>query len=87
MKTMILAAMLLAIPLAAQAETTTIERESTTYCKRAFRKNVCHTESETVIRIPERKVRLPPEPPRPVLPPSREMTPVGVVIMRGMPLR
>jgi len=87
MKTMILAAMLVAIPLAAQAETTTIERESTTYCKRAFRKNVCHTESETVIRRPERKVQLPPEPPRPVLPPSATMTPAGVVIMRGMPLR
>jgi hypothetical protein len=87
MKTMIIAAMLVAIPLAAQAEATTIERESTTVCKRAFRKNVCHTESETVIRIPERKVQRPPEPPRPILPPSQTMTPVGVVIMRGMPLR
>jgi hypothetical protein len=87
MRTYILAAMMAVLPLAAQAEATTIERESTTVCKRAFRKNVCHTESETVITRPERKVRLPPEPPRPVLPPTQTMTPAGVVIMRGMPIR
>lgn len=87
MKHLILAALLAAVPLAAQAETTTIERDVTTVCKRGFRKNVCTTTGETVIRLPERKRVLPPEPPRPMLPPSVERSASGVMVMRGMPLR
>ena len=41
-------------------------------------KNECETTT---------KRRPAPEPPRPVLPPSAERTPSGVVIMRGMPTR
>jgi len=85
MKTMILAAMLVAIPLAAQAEATTINRETETVCKRYRHRLACETHTETVIETPKR--RPPPEPERPMLPPSVERTGSGVLIMRGMPLR
>jgi len=75
--------MLVAIPLAAQADVTTIQRETETICKRYRHGRICETHTETVIRLPKRRPA--PEPPRPMLPPSETMTPAGVVIMRGMP--
>jgi len=102
MKTMILAAAIAVTSFAAYADTTSSTRcwrigrsgmncesqtetpyaSTTTQCMyRGRAGSACETE-----RV-EKKRPKPPEPPRPVLPPSETMTPVGVVIVRGMPVR
>ena len=67
MKTIILAATLLAIPLAAQADTTTINRYTETNCHRHGRARTCETHTETVIETPKRR---PPAEPLHTMPPS-----------------
>jgi len=67
MKTMILAAMLVAIPIAAQADVTTIDRYTETVCKGYRHNRVCERRTETVIETPKRR---PPAEPLHTMPPS-----------------
>jgi len=67
MKTIILTALLLAIPLAAQADVTTIDRYTETNCHRHGRGRTCETHTETMIEPPKRR---PPREPLHTMPPS-----------------
>ena len=80
MKHVILAAMLLAIPCAAQADTTTITRDYERVCKGYGHKRTCETHTETVIETPKRR---PPAEPLHTMPPSA--APRYILIGPGSP--
>jgi hypothetical protein len=74
----ILAAVLVAFPLAAQAQVTSVTE---TICKRTKRYYACETRSET--RIPKPKPVA--APPRPYVPGTDRIEEFGVRVMRGGP--